>query len=80
MSLLLLCGLAVDSHAFAQGATNSPAPVTGVVKDAQGMPVVGVAVIENGTTNGVTTDVDGRFSISVSGDAVLEIRALGYKW
>ena len=79
MSLLLLCGLAVDSHAFAQGATNSPAPVTGVVKDAQGMPVVGVAVIENGTTNGVTTDVDGRFSISVSGDAVLVIRALGYK-
>lgn len=78
-SLMLLCGLAVDSHAFAQDATNSPAPVTGVVKDAQGMPVVGVAVIQTGTTNGVTTDADGRFSITVPDNSVLEIRALGYK-
>lgn len=39
--------------------------VTGVVQDANGMPLPGANIVEKGTTNGVTTDFDGKFSITV---------------
>ena len=59
---------------FAQGGY----PVKGVVVDAIG-PVVGASVIEKGTSNGVSTDLDGRFSITVSGPgAEIEISCIGY--
>lgn len=40
--------------------------VSGVVTDDQNVPMIGVSVIEVGTTNGVSTDVDGKYSISVT--------------
>lgn len=40
--------------------------VSGVVTDNQNVPMIGVSVIEVGTTNGVSTDVDGKYSISVT--------------
>lgn len=52
--------------------------VKGVVKDDSGDPVIGVSVIENGTTNGVTTDVNGRFTISVGPNSVLTFSYIGY--
>ena len=53
--------------------------VTGTVTDGQGVPVVGVMVIEKGTTNGVVTDGNGYYSITVSGSgAVLLFDVLGY--
>jgi len=39
--------------------------VSGVVTDDQNVPMIGVSVIEVGTTNGVSTDVDGKYSITV---------------
>lgn len=52
--------------------------VTGAVKDKDG-PLPGASVIEKGTTNGVTTDFDGNFSIEVSNEnAVLKITFIGY--
>lgn len=39
--------------------------VSGVVTDDQNDPMIGVSVIEVGTTNGVSTDVDGKYSITV---------------
>ena len=53
--------------------------VTGVVTDTNGESVIGASVVEKGTTNGITTDIDGRYEIYVSGkNAVLSISYLGY--
>lgn len=53
--------------------------VTGVVYDAQGMPLPGVSIMEKGTTNGTVTDIDGRFALLVTGEkAVLQFSFIGY--
>lgn len=53
--------------------------VSGTVVDTDGLPVPGAAVIEKGTSNGTVTDLDGRFSLAVSGpEAFLEVNCLGY--
>ena len=54
--------------------------VQGVVNDASGLPVIGANVIEKGTANGVITDLDGRFNITVrSLDAGLAITYVGFQ-
>lgn len=51
----------------------------GVVKDVNGEPVIGASVVVKGTTNGVITDLDGKFVLShVTKGAVLEISFVGY--
>ena len=52
--------------------------VTGTVVDQNGEPLMGVNVIEKGTTNGTMTDMDGRFTLSVPGKATLQISYIGY--
>lgn len=52
--------------------------VAGTVQDDGGLPLPGATVIEKGTSNGVSTDFDGNFSIEVAEDAVLEISFIGY--
>jgi TonB-dependent starch-binding outer membrane protein SusC len=51
--------------------------VTGVVSDATG-PIPSVSIMEKGTTNGVVTDLDGKFSLAVGKSAVLVISFVGY--
>ena len=52
--------------------------VKGVVVDAVG-PVIGAAVVQQGTTNGTSTGIDGDFVLNVpSGDALIEISCIGY--
>ena len=52
--------------------------VKGVVVDANG-PVIGAAVMEVGTTNGASTDVDGSFQFTVSrSTATVEVSCIGY--
>jgi len=67
-----LCLLLMSTAMFAQKVT-----VKGNVKDNIG-PAIGVSVIEKGTTNGTTTDLDGNYSISVPSNAVLEFSSIGY--
>ena len=43
--------------------------VKGKVVDNEGIGVPGATVLETGTTNGTTTDLDGNFSITVKKDA-----------
>nr|WP_321375270.1 SusC/RagA family TonB-linked outer membrane protein [uncultured Bacteroides sp.] len=52
--------------------------ITGTVKDANG-PIIGASVIEKGTTNGIITDVDGKFSLNVQPGVTLVISCIGYK-
>lgn len=59
-------------------ASNPVHQVSGTVTDPSGEPVIGANVVEKGTTNGVITDMDGRLSLSVSGNAILQISYIGY--
>ena len=69
----LLCVIAVG--AYAQGKT-----VSGTVLDQNGESVIGASVVVKGTTNGVITDFDGKFTLSnVPADATIEISFVGYK-
>jgi len=52
--------------------------VTGVVKDTDGQPMPAVTVAIKGTTNAVSTSVDGKFSISAPADGVLTFSFIGY--
>lgn len=61
-------------QAFAQ--TNT---VSGTVTDSTGQPVIGAAVIEAGTANGVSTDLDGAYSIKVKDGAALTFSCIGYQ-
>ena len=54
--------------------------VKGAVTDQNGLPVIGMAVQEQGTANGVVTDENGEYSITVSSpQASLEFNSLGYE-
>ena len=52
--------------------------ISGLVSDAKGEPVIGANVVEKGTSNGTITDVDGRFTLSVSSGATLTVSFIGY--
>lgn len=54
--------------------------VSGHVADGSGLAVIGASVLEKGTTNGTITDIDGNFSISLTGgeESVLVVSFVGY--
>ncbi len=54
--------------------------ITGIVNDDRGNPMPNSSVIVKGTTNGVTTDVNGTFTINVpDSKSVLVVSSVGYK-
>lgn len=55
------------------------ADVTGVVRDEQGEPLIGVSVVLEGTTQGTITDFDGQFVLSAQEGQTLEISYMGYR-
>lgn len=71
------------ANTFKQEVQNSPVKlqqlVSGVITDSDGIPLAGANVVEKGTTNGVTADFDGNFSIEVANEsATLVISYIGY--
>ena len=56
---------------------NQDENVSGVVHDATGMPLIGVSVVVKGTTQGVVTDLDGKFSLEVPRGSVLVFSYIG---
>ena len=53
--------------------------ITGTVKDDTGETIPGATILELNTSNGVVTDIEGNFNLSVSGpDAVLQVSFLGF--
>lgn len=81
MNFLKKAGIAVAvlllSAAAALAAPGSRT-VSGTVLDDQGLGIPGAAVMVKGSSRGVITDLDGRFSIEVSSEDVLQISALGF--
>lgn len=52
--------------------------VSGTVTDAAGVPIPGVNITETGTTNGTTSDFDGKYAISVGSNSSLTFSYVGY--
>ena len=52
--------------------------VTGHVADELGEDLIGATVMEKGTTNGVSADIDGNFTINVAPNATLVVSYVGY--
>ena len=90
---LILCALNVSTAVYAGGVKvpvssinggfyqvtqQNQKHISGTVIDASGQPIIGANVIEKGTTNGIMTDVDGKFTLNVSPSAILQISYLGY--
>ena len=73
-ALIFLLSVMVSATIFAQSVT-----VTGTVIDADNNePLIGVSVLEVGTTNGIVTDLDGNFTLSVTSGAKLQLSYVGY--
>lgn len=72
-SILLVCAcIYVDAQ--------SRAPIVGRVSDVKGEWMIGVSILEKGTSNGVITDINGQYSISTSSaQPTLVISYIGYK-
>ncbi|UGU15662.1 TonB-dependent receptor [Sinomicrobium kalidii] len=67
--------------AFTSVLTAQETEINGRVLDDEGVPLPGAAVVEKGGSNGTMTDMDGEFSLTVSGpeDVVLVISFIGFK-
>ncbi len=53
--------------------------ISGLVVDAAGEPIIGASVVEKGTTNGGITDLNGKFTLTVTPGATLKISFVGYQ-
>ncbi|WP_167608052.1 SusC/RagA family TonB-linked outer membrane protein [Maribellus sediminis] len=73
VALILLPMVLLSLFSFGQTKT-----VSGVVNDANGSPMIGVNVVIEGTTTGTVTDVNGRYELDVTADAVLHFSFIGY--
>jgi TonB-linked SusC/RagA family outer membrane protein len=75
LSFLILACFFSLLFSYAQNKT-----ISGVVSDEEGLPLPGVNIIEKGTSNGVATDFDGNYTITVvNSNAVLVFSYVGYK-
>lgn len=70
--LLLLC-LSFPFQAMAQKQS-----VTGTIVEVNGEPVIGATVLEKGTSNGTSSDLDGKFVLNVNPKGTLIISYVGY--
>ena len=69
----LILALGVSVAAFAQNVT-----LRGIVQDSEGQPVIGAFVVEQGSSNGTMTGLDGDFSLKVRKGAPVEVSCIGY--
>lgn len=72
--ILIIMAALLGTAAFAQTIT-----VSGTVKEDSNEPAIGASVIVSGTTNGVVTDINGRYTIKAKKGQVLVFNYLGFK-
>lgn len=61
------------------GAMAQTKSITGVVTDATGEPIIGASVVEVGTTNGIITDIDGKFALNANPNGKIKISYIGFQ-
>ncbi len=72
--LLLSLALVMQLAAYAQNVS-----LKGVVVDSDGEPLIGASVLQKGSNNGITTDINGEFKISVPAKSTLVVSYIGYE-
>ncbi len=87
--LLLLLMASGNSLAYSHDTSNSNSlsvdqqmnkvTVKGSIVDVNGAPLIGVSILEKGTSNGTITDFEGNFTLNTYSKAILEISYIGYK-
>ncbi len=80
---MMLCGISGMHEAYASelasAAQQNTKTVSGVVTDAAtGESIVGASIVVKGTTLGTVTDLDGKFSLEVPANAIVEVSCIGY--
>ncbi len=81
-TLLLVCFLFGILAVSANNVEESPGPkrdITGLIRDAQGEPVIGATIRVKGTTDGTVTNHEGRYSVKASNESTLVISFVGYR-
>ena len=73
-AMMTLVAVAFSVSAWAQNIS-----VSGTVTDVNGEPIIGAYVLVKGTSNGTSTDVDGKYQISVPSNGTLEFTLVGMK-
>jgi TonB-linked SusC/RagA family outer membrane protein len=73
--ILCILYLIFPGNVFAQQART----ISGIITDQDRIPLIGVSVILNGTSNGIVTDADGKYAISATGNVKLKVAYLGYQ-
>lgn len=68
----------VDKNIVIKRKEHETKTVSGIVVDNDGVPLVGVAVVVKGTSEGVSTDSDGKYNIQASPSDILEFMFLGF--
>lgn len=53
--------------------------IKGIITDSNGEPIIGANIVEKGTTNGIISDLEGKFSLTVAPTAILLVSYIGYK-
>lgn len=66
-----------DSHAVS--IIQQTSTVKGTVVDVNGEPIIGASVLEDGTTNGTVTDIDGNFTLTNLKSSNITISYIGFK-
>jgi TonB-linked SusC/RagA family outer membrane protein len=72
LKLFIVCAVFLVQASYAQEII-----VNGVVKDNSGLPLPGVNVVVKGSTNGVQTDIDGKFSLQAAAGQTLVFSFVG---
>lgn len=86
MAVALFGGVAVAAPAASASPSASPQSqagaqritVKGVITDDTGEPLIGATVMQAGTSNGTSTDLDGAYSLNVPSNSTLKISYVGY--
>lgn len=74
IALLAICFF--SSHVFGQ--SNTKKEISGTVIDNNGETLIGLSIVEIGTSNGTVTDFEGRYKLSVSPGAKIRFSYIGY--
>lgn len=69
---------AVTSISASTSAQSRKVEISGKVFDSKGEPLAGASIVEKGSMNGVFTDSNGQFTITVNDGAILEVSSIGF--
>lgn len=77
-SIFLMCLLIAQLFALSTHAASDPRSIKGTVVDTEGEPLIGATVQVEGTSVGVSTDIDGNFVIRAAAGKTLLVSYVGY--